>query len=55
MAVAALDESEVDAGGRQVLGQIDDSRTVEEIAAALHATEFFVCRHLRRRQAGRVG
>lgn len=55
VAVAAFDESEIDTGGRQVLGQIDDSRTIEEIAAALHATEFFVCRHLfQQYQAGRV-
>ena len=55
VAIAAFDESDVDTGGRQVLALIDDTRTVEEVAAALHATEFFVCRHLYQQfQSGRV-
>lgn len=55
VAVAAFDESEIDTGGRQVLSMIDDTRTVEEIAGAVHASEFYVCRHLfRQNQAGRL-
>ncbi|MDI9630353.1 MAG: DUF4388 domain-containing protein [Acidobacteria bacterium] len=53
--VAPLDETVNDPATRQVLALVDDQRTVAEIATALHAAEFFVCRHLRPQiLAGRV-
>ena len=45
--IAPLDETVSDPATRQVLALVDDQRTVAEIATALHAAEFFVCRHLR--------
>jgi len=53
--IAPLDETVSDPATRQVLALVDDQRTVVEIATALHAAEFFVCRHLRPQiLAGRV-
>jgi len=53
--IAPLDETVTDSGARQVLAMVDDQRTVAEIATALHASEFFVCRHLHTQaRAGRV-
>lgn len=55
VAIAPLDESVTDPGARQVLSLVDDQRTVAEIAVALRASEFFVCRHLHAQaRAGRV-
>src|SRR5262245_5390671 len=44
--IAMWDETELDAGARQVLDLVDDSRTIDEIRLETHSTEFFVCRVL---------
>lgn len=55
VALVPLDETVTDPGARQVLSLVDDQRTVSEIATALRASEFFVCRHLHTQaRAGRV-
>ena len=55
VAIAAWDESELDAGARHALSLINDDRSVEEICVQTHSSEFYVCRILYRQlQAGRL-
>jgi hypothetical protein len=55
VAVGPWDESVLPEGGRQVLAQIDDDRTIDEICRVLHASEFYVSRILfRQAEAGRL-
>lgn len=55
VAVAAFDSGDTVDGAPLVLSLVDDDRSVAEIAAALHASEFQVCRVLARQlAAGRL-
>ncbi len=55
VAVGPWDDAVLPEGGRQVLAQVDDDRTIEEICRALHASEFYVSRILfRQAEAGRL-
>jgi|SRR6185295_1795286 len=44
--IAMWDETELSPGARRILELVDDERTVAEIQAGAHATEFFLCRIL---------
>ncbi len=55
VAVGAFDESLLTEGAPQILGLVDDDRTVAEICKLTHSSEFHVCRILfRQAQAGRL-
>jgi hypothetical protein len=53
VAVAQFDTRKLDAGEKQILELVDDSRTVEDIRLETHSSEFHVCRVLfRQHQEG---
>ena len=55
VAVGTWEESVMTEGARQILGLVDDDRTVAEICRATHSAEFHVCRILYRQiRAGRL-
>jgi Domain of unknown function (DUF4388) len=53
--IAELNYEDLDAGEQQILGLVDDERTIEEIRLITHASDFHVCRVLYRQwQEGRL-
>lgn len=55
VAVGAWEEAVMTEGARQILGLVDDDRTVADVCRATHSSEFHVCRILYRQvRAGRL-